>query len=340
MTTTTQTEFLTYDRTLGIAAMDARGFYYAVALAFRSDGRLFVQGRSHDGDTRGARITTMDYESGYYGDFGSYGSGDGQFTWPTDITLDSEGNVFVADEYLQRISVFDSDVKFVKKWGTKGTGEGMFDGPSGIECDADDNLYVVDHNNNRIQKYTRDGIFLTSFGTEGTGEGEFNLPWGLCIAPDGDIYVADWRNDRIQRFTPDGRFVAAYGESGRDEHQLHRPASVEVDGDGYMYIADWGNERVKVFDPEGGLVQVLKGQATTSVWAQEFLDSNQDENRARAESDLAQYHLLTTDDPHEVASQIETIFWSPISLRLDPEGRLFVLERNRHRIQVYTKSED
>lgn len=338
MTTATRTEFLTYDRTLGVAAMDARGFYYPVAMAFRSDGRLFVQGRSHDGDTRGARITVMDYESAYYGDFGSYGSGDGQFTWPTDIAIDSLGNIYVTDEHLQRVSVFDSEARFIEKWGRRGSKPGQFDGPSGIEFDNDDDVYIVDHHNDRIEKFTKDGAFLMSFGSKGAGEGELDLPWGLRVAPDRHIFVADWRNDRVQSFTPDGAFAASYGEPGNAEGQLRRPASVEVDDEGYIYVADWGNERVQVFDPDGGFVQMLNGQATTSVWAQEFLDANPDENRARAESDLEQYHLLDTDDPHEVASQIEPLFWSPISVRLDPEGRLYVLERNRHRIQVFVKS--
>lgn len=335
MTTAAQTEHLVYDRTLGVAAMDARGFYYPVAMDFRADGRLFVQGRSHDGDTRGVRITVLDYDSGYHGDFGSYGSGDGQFTWPTDIALDSDDNVYVADEFLQRISVFDGTLNFVSKWGTPGTAAGQVDGPSGLDFDSDDNVLIVDHHNSRIQKFTKDGTPLSAFGSEGDGDGEFNLPWGIRVAPSGDIYVADWRNDRIQRFTMDGEFVAAYGKSGDGEGHLNRPASIEVDEEGYMYVADWGNERVQVLDPDGGFVQSLKGQATTSVWAQEFLDSNPDENRARAESDLEQYHLLRTDDPHEVASQIEPLFWSPICVRFDPEGRLFVLERNRHRIQVF-----
>ena len=334
-----QTEFLVYDRTLGVAAMDARGFYYPVGMAIRDDGRIFVQGRSHDGDTRGARITVLDYESRYYGDFGSYGSEDGQFIWPTDIALDSHGNLCVSDEYLQRVSVFDRDVKFTHKWGERGSQPGQIDGPSGIDFDVDDNLYVVDHNNHRVQKFTKDGEFLSSFGSNGGEPGQFDLPWGLRVAQNGHIYVADWRNDRIQQFTPDGEFVASYGESGGGEGQLNRPAAVEVDEQGYVYVADWGNERVQVFDPDGGFVQTLNGQATTSIWAQEFLDSNPDEDRARSSSDLEQYHLLRTDDPHEVASQIEPLFWSPTSVRIDPSGRLHVLERNRHRIQVFKKAE-
>ena len=168
--------------------------------------------------------------------------------------------------------------------------------------------------------------------------GQFNLPWGLTVAPGGDIYVADWRNDRVQRFTQDGELVAVYGCSGGGDGQLSRPAGVAVDPEGYLYVADWGNERVQVFDPDGGFVMKLRGEATMSPWGQEFLDANADEARTRKTADLRTAVNIRGDGEHERSSHIEHLFWGPTAVRLDAMGRLYVVDRNRHRIQVYAKT--
>ena len=60
------------------------------------------------------------------------------------------------------------------------------------------------------------------------------------------------------------------------------PSSACEDADGYVYVADWGNHRVQVFDPDGGFLQSLRGQATVSKWAQDFLDTNLEEAAARS----------------------------------------------------------
>ena len=330
--------FLQYSHTMGLSTMEGRGFYYPVDTVMGKDGHLYTVSRSLEGDNRGVRVTEYGLDGEFFGVFGHYGTDDGQLIWPTAITVDREGRIYVGDEEAQRITVFDSSGRFVDKWGAHGTGPGEIDGPSGLAFDGDDNLFVVDHKNNRVQKFTKEGRFLSGFGSEGSGDGEFNLPWGVTVDAQGDVYVADWRNDRVQRFSSDGEYLAKYGSSGRGDGEFNRPASVAVDGDGYMYVADWGNERVQVLDPEGGFVMKLRGQATLSTWAENFLRINVEEAEARAKSNLEPELEFWDDDPHDESSHIEKYFWAPVSVKLDAEGRLYVTESNRHRVQVYQRA--
>jgi hypothetical protein len=39
--------------------------------------------------------------------------------------------------------------------------------------------------------------------------------------------------------------------------------------------------------------------------------------------------------PYLISTQIEQYFWGPASVNLDREGRLYVTESARHRVQVY-----
>ena len=43
-------------------------------------------------------------------------------------------------------------------------------------------------------------------------------------------------------------------------------------------------------------------------------------------------------DPHEESSHIEKLFWAPVSVKLDRDGRLYVTESNRHRVQIYERA--
>ena len=44
--------------------------------------------------------------------------------------------------------------------------------------------------------------------------------------------------------------------------------------------------------------------------------------------------------PHQVSAQTESYFWGPVSVKLDDEGRLYVTESSRHRIQVYQRGSE
>ena len=333
-----QSSVLEYSLTVGLSAMEGRGFYYPVDTLPTSHGRLYVVNRSVDGVDRGVRVTMCDINSEYYGTFATAGEGDGQFIYASGIAEDSRGRVYIADEYANRVSVFDLEGKFLTNWGTTGSREGELDGPSSLAIGENDTVYVSDSHNHRVQRFTASGASIDSFGSHGTGDGEFDLPWGLTVAASGDVYVADWGNDRVQRFTAYGEYVATYGRTGRGDGELRRPSSVAVDQEGRVYVADWGNERVQVFGPDGKFLQRLRGQATESEWAKIFLNINKEEAAARVLADLEpEIDLFDPDDPHEESSHIEKFFWSPVSVKLDDEGRLYVTESNRHRIQIYQR---
>jgi len=332
----TETDILRYSHTIGLSAMEGRGFYYPTDTLIASNGRMYVGNRSVDGVDRGVRVTVCDIDSEYYGTFGEFGYGDSQFVYLSGVAEDSRGRVYISDEYLSRVSAFDLDGNFLRKWGARGSAPGELDGPSGLAVGDNDAIFVSDTHNHRVQKFTPSGVFLDGFGEPGSGDAQLDLPWGLTVAPNGDVYVADWGNDRIQRFAQSGEFIAAYGESGDADGKFKRPSAVAVDARGFIYVADWGNERVQVLDADGRFLQKLRGQATESKWARIFLDINKEEDEARKRADLEpQIELYDPNDSHEESSHIEKLFWSPVSIKLDGEGRVYVTESNRQRIQVY-----
>ena len=329
--------FLRYSLTIGLSTMQGRGFSFPADTAVGKDGRLYTVNRADHAPAQ-IRVTMYDLDSRYFGTFGSFGEGGGQFVGPTAIAVDSLGQVYITDEYTHRVVVFDAAGESAGSWGVHGAGPGELDSPSGLAFDRDDNLYVADHRNHRVQKFTSDGRFLLQFGSEGSGAGQLDLPWGVTVDARGEVYVADWRNDRVQRFSPDGELLGCYGASGRGDGQLLRPSSVAVDDEGYLYVADWGNERVQVLDPDGGFVMKLRGSATLSKWADEFFGSNVEEAQARDTADLEPDVDLFGGDPHEESAHIEKLFWAPVSVKLDGDGRLYVTESNRHRVQIYERA--
>jgi DNA-binding beta-propeller fold protein YncE len=330
---------LVYVKTIGIAnnSNNGRGFANPVSLAVSSDDRIFVLNRSDPVLAHAIRVGICTLEEEHIGEFGDgSGEGDTQFRLPTGIAFDSQDRLYVTDEYLNRVTVFDSSGHFLGKWGQSGRRDGQFNGPAGIAFNSADNAFVVDQHNNRVQKFNRDGEYLLQWGHGGSNAGELDLPWGVTVDSEDNVYVADWRNDRVQKFTPDGRFLAAFGEPGDGDGQFHRPSDVAVDCEGIIYVADWGNERVQVLAPNGAFQTKERGQATLSKWAEEFYASNPDESTTRDVSNLFPT-LPDHSTPYQVSSQTEAYFWGPTSVTLDKEGRLYVTESNRHRVQVFQR---
>ena len=156
------------------------------------------------------------------GTAGVYGSTDGtgaaaQFNFPTGITRDTSGNLYVADRYnyiIRKIVVSTGVVTTLAGTaGENGSNDGTgaaarFYSPNGVTCDTSGNLYVTDSFNYTIRKIIAStGVVTTRAGTpraigsaDGTGaDARFYFPDGITWDTSGNLYVADTNNSTIRK---------------------------------------------------------------------------------------------------------------------------------------------
>ena len=323
-----------YSHTIGRQEVrSGNGFFNPVAITRDPQNRLYVLSRGTETPAffPCKRVTVFTADEEFIEDYGQKippeeadaSAPNGSFMWPTSVALDSRGNTYVADEWLNRVSVYHPGKGWVDMWGTPGAGDGQINRPSGLAFDREDNLYLVDSQNHRVQVFTTDGQFKFNWGQLGDGPGEFNMPWGIEIDAAGDVYIADWRNDRIQKFAPDGRFLMQFGSSGSGEGQFNRPTGVAVDQDGDIYVTDYKNDRLQVFNARGEYLTQLTGEATLSSWGRErvIIDPITVKGRLAANG----------------LAEREKAFNGPIAVETDDEGRIYVVEVPRHRVQIFRK---
>ena len=338
---------LRYSHTVGSLSNQGRGFQNPVDLAVDSEGVVYVLNRAGPEIPLRLpykRISRCTVGEEYLGEFGTGGTGPGEFWWPCALVFDRRDRLYVSDEALNRITVFSGRGEMLGFWGEAGGAAGQLNRPSGLAVDADGNLLIADSGNHRIQMFDLDGRYIRGWGGFGDGDGCLDTPWGLGLDGDGNVYAADWGNHRIQKFAPDGGYLDQFPRPGAaiaDADRLRHPAGVCVDADGIMYVADWGNERVRVMAPDGEALATLRGDSQTPAWASDYFQANPEEAALRLAADLSPLVDLpggfgTTSD-REQSANVEKLFWGPTAVKLDGRGNLLVADSCRHRIQVYRR---
>lgn len=183
--------------------------------------------------------------------WGSSGSGNGQFSAPYGIAVDSNGNVYVVDNINRRVQKFNSSGTYITKWGSSGSGDGQFLNPTGIAIDSADNVYVVDSNNHRIQKFNTSGTYITKWGSSGSGNGQLNSPTGIATDSAGNVYVADSGNFRVQKFNSSGTYITKWGTVGSSDGQFSNVSNLAVDSANNVYVSDATAHRIQKFNSSG-----------------------------------------------------------------------------------------
>ncbi|MDQ5949353.1 MAG: tripartite motif-containing protein 71 [Patescibacteria group bacterium] len=196
---------------------------------------------------------------------GLSGTGNGQISGASALTVDASGNIYVAENY--RVQKFNSSFAYVTKW----TGIGYTGSISNLATDSQGNVYIPDTDVNNLKKYSSTGTLLSVFGVANSAvEGMlYNTGYNSSSVVDssGNLYVTENRNNRVSKFDSNGNFVAMYGWgvatgasqfetcttgckiglSGSGNGQFAGPSGLSIDASGNFYVTSGGN-RIQKFN--------------------------------------------------------------------------------------------
>lgn len=96
-------------------------------------------------------IKVFNKEGEFLYKFGKQGNGDGEFKYPSCLSVDKAGHLLVCDSLNHRVQVLKLSGEFVTKFGVCGTGAGEFNVPVSTAVLSDGKIIVTDYNNHRVQ---------------------------------------------------------------------------------------------------------------------------------------------------------------------------------------------
>jgi hypothetical protein len=281
----------------------------------------------------------MDGAPAFLLEWGTSGTGAGEFQTPRDVAAHPAGFVYVSDYDLDRIQKFSSEGDYLGQWGTTGTGGRQFIQPMGVAVDSAGSVYVADRNNHRVQKFTSGTVFLRTWGAgvltggaafeictvqadckagvAGYGLAVLSYPSGLAIDKEDKIYVASPGNGRVIKYTGAGNYVAHYGSDGAAEGQfITGPIGVAVDTDGFFITTDVSAYRVQVFNPDGDFVR---------MWGFGVRDGSNE------------YQVCTSSCQQGLGGTGDGQFFVPTDVAVDSNNDIYVMDAGNGRVQKFDR---
>ena len=189
------------------------------------------------------RVQQISKQGQYLSHFSEKGRLDRQLNHPCGLSIDSDGNILVANCDNELIKIFSAGGQFLSKIGKDGCCTQPF------HCIQHDNYLIIsDSGDHSVKLFNRKGNFLYKFGKKGNSDGELNTPRCLFMNKAGHLMVCDKKNYRIQVFDLSGKFVAKFGTKGSGMGEFNTPVSAAVLSDGKIVVTDYNNHRIQLFE--------------------------------------------------------------------------------------------
>ena len=249
---------------------------------------------------------------------------------PKSLTLDAEGNLFIADSENHVIRKIDRKTGCIRTVAgcIQGVGPEVTPVPPAPVADgsSDDPFAESDavHSHAFTQQTDLSGtvryiVASTAPAKRFSGDGGpadhalLNFPTAVAVDRVGHLYIADTLNHRVRRVDAATGVITTVAGLGQPRYSgdgglaveagFNEPAALAVSDGGLLYIADQNNNRVRAVDFATGVIRTVAGTGTAAY---------NGDGMAATETGLA----------------------GPAGLALTPDGTLFIADSFNGRIRA------
>lgn len=248
------------DNIVGISAK----FYHPFAVAVDVQGNVYVADAGNHKIRKIAPNGSVTTLAGSTKGFADGMSGSAQFSFPSGVAVDVQGNVYVGDQWNHKIrKISPNGVVSTLAGSIKGFKNGTsakFNQPVGVAVDVLGNVYVADQSNHRIRIVTPTGVVSTPVLHPAYGVSDnlrstvklklFHYPQGIAIDASGSIYVVGL-NNKAQKITLNGAVhtlagsTYGFADGPGASAKFWNPRGIAVDALGNLYVADRDNDKIR-----------------------------------------------------------------------------------------------
>jgi len=209
--------------------------------------------------------------------------------FPSDIDVDTEGNLYISDRSNNRIRKVNPDgiITTIAGLGKPGYGgdfgpadQALLKYPFGVSHDNKGNFYIADRGNNRVRKIDQRGIITTiagdgthSFGGDygPANQSSLAFPTDVIVDSLGMVYIADRNNNRVRKIDRLGVITTLMGLSQTEfngdneisaETTLHLPFALALNGEDRLLVVDRNHFRVREVRLQSNQVETVAGNGT------------------------------------------------------------------------------